>query len=148
MDDTRELLDLFGEVSNAAQLRLGQMCQAIEPTLAPFAGKLLAMIGRRPGWSQQRLGAAVQRDKAQVARTVKELEQLGLVLRAASAEDWRSQCLRLTAAGERVFAEIQARRAQLGAEMLAELSGDQRAVLREALELMRGRLSGVEEERS
>ena len=139
-DDTLAVINLLGEISARAQLRLAAMGEGLVPALVPFQGKLLALIGRKPGWSQQQLAAAVQRDKAQVARTVKELEALGLVAREAAAGDWRSRSLRLTEAGAALFAELQARRAALGAEMLGGLSAEQRVVLGEMLVSVRDRL--------
>ncbi len=52
-DDTLAVINLLGEISARAQLRLAAMGEGLAPALVPFQGKLLALIGRKPGWSQQ-----------------------------------------------------------------------------------------------
>jgi DNA-binding MarR family transcriptional regulator len=79
-------------------------------------------------------------DKAQMARTVKELEARALVTRQPHKSDWRAQCLRLTSEGEHIHARLSAQRAAFGKEVLDDLTANERDQLERALEKMRMRL--------
>lgn len=135
-----EVLDLLRDVSHALQARMRDLPVFGELGLAPYQGRLLAVIGRRPGCSQQALAESTGRDKAQVARTIKELERRGLISRAAHADDWRTQALTLTEAGEAARAAIEAERAMLGTIALRTLAPAQREALTLGLATMRDAL--------
>ncbi|MDQ0393775.1 MarR family winged helix-turn-helix transcriptional regulator [Labrys monachus] len=139
-----ELIDLLAEVSSGFQLRLNDLNSPRELKLAPFQARLLAVIGRRPGCSQQELAARTGRDKAQVARTIKELKARGFLARSAHASDWRSHSLTVTAEGERASALISRDRAALGIETTLDLTPEERRVMIQALAKMKRRLVAVD----
>ncbi|TKW77975.1 MAG: MarR family transcriptional regulator, partial [Bradyrhizobium icense] len=60
---------------------------------------LVANLGRQPPMSVARLAQAVGLDKGQISRTVRELEQLGLIERTADPADGRSSLLSPTSLG-------------------------------------------------
>lgn len=138
-----ELIDLLGEVSSGFQLGLQDLPSLRTLGLAPFQGRLLSIVARRPGCSHQALAGWTGRDKAQIARTIKELESRGLLARSAHASDWRSHSLSVTAAGEDACARITRERATLGAEITTALTAEERSVVIAALEKMRARLEAT-----
>lgn len=73
-----------------------------------------------------------------ITRTLNCLVDDGLVLRDQHPDDGRQVLISLSAKGEDVLAEERARRDEWLAHRLAELTADQRAVLRQAANLMEG----------
>lgn len=134
------LIDLLAEVSASFQTRLSHLPMTQEIALAPFQLRLLALIARFPGSSQQKLGTMLARDKGQIARAIKELEAHGLIRREASTSDWRSQVLLLTPQGEEIARQAARRRADLGAYALQDLSPETRDVTTDALRRILARL--------
>lgn len=139
-----ELIDLLGEVSSGFQVGLQELASLRDLALAPFQARLLAVIGRRPGCSQQELAGWTGRDKAQVARTIKELDTRGLLARSAHRSDWRSHTLALTADGERAVTLIARERDALGAEVTQNLTPEERRVMIAALDKMKERLGAID----
>jgi len=137
-----KLIDLLAEVSSGFQLRLQELAALQELGLAPFQARLLAIVVRRPGCSQQELAGWTGRDKAQIARTIKELEVRRLLLRSAHESDWRSHNLTVTSEGERACAIIAAERTGLGADVTQDLTPAERGVMVVALQKMKDRLDG------
>ncbi len=136
-----ELIDLLREVSHAFQARLQDLPAFEALGLTPFQGRLVSVIGRRPGISQQAIAARTGRDKAQVARTVKELEARGLLRRATHEHDWRMQCLSLTEAGARAAAAIDAERDALGVQVVRDIDPAQRAAMVSGLAAIRAAMA-------
>jgi DNA-binding MarR family transcriptional regulator len=139
MDD--DLLDLFGAVANGFQARLQSLAALDELGLAPFQARTLSLISRNVGCSQQVLAQWTGRDKAQVARTVKELEARRLITRHAHQSDWRMQSLSVTIEGEKAAQSLNRQRAQAGAEMLENVNSEEREVLRQVLSKMCAQLA-------
>jgi DNA-binding MarR family transcriptional regulator len=139
MDD--DLLDLFGAVANGFQARLQSLAAHDELGLAPFQARMLSLISRNVGCSQQVLAQWTGRDKAQVARTAKDLETRGLITRHAHQSDWRMQCLAVTIEGEKAAQLLNRQRVQAGAEMLENVSSEEREILHRVLSKMRSQLA-------
>lgn len=131
-----ELIDLLRTVSSGFRMRMQERMMAQGPELTVFQGRLVNAIGRNEGISQLELGVLVERDKAQIARAVKELEARGLVLRGAHASDWRTKSIALTQEGRRLHAYLNAERQQLAAEVLDSLSEAEKHALRTGLRKM------------
>jgi DNA-binding MarR family transcriptional regulator len=136
-----ELLEMLATLSNGFSALLSEASALKEAGLTHFHGKVLAMIGRDPGVSQQTIAARVSRDKAQVARSIKDLETRGLVRREAHATDWRAQSLYLTPPATTLFDTLQAQRSQLGKGMMQDLTPGEMADLGAILTKMQSRLS-------
>jgi len=120
-----KLISLLREVSTNFQLRLSEMTAIEALKLAPFQARLLSVIGRSPGISQIELAASTERDKAQVARAIKELERRGYIARSVHESDWRSQCLNLTDEGKQACALLDVQRSELVASTLRECSTEE-----------------------
>ncbi len=73
-----------------------------------------------------------------ITRTLNCLVDEGLVLREQHPEDGRQILISLSDKGEDVLAEERARRDEWLAQRLAELTADERAVLRKAADLLEG----------
>ncbi|MEO0498118.1 MAG: MarR family transcriptional regulator, partial [Pseudomonadota bacterium] len=75
----------------------------------------------------------VARDKSQMTRTIRSLEEKGLVARKASPEDGRVSLVCLTAVGKRVVLELQEAVAETIADILAPLSTSEESQLESLL---------------
>ena len=131
MDD--ELLDLLRGVANGFHKHMQARIAASGTGLPEFQARLINLIGRHDGISQQALAALAERDKAQIARAIKELEMHGHVARRAHASDWRSQCLVLTDKGKATHAELNAIRKNLGAAAVSKLTPAEKQTLKTCL---------------
>ncbi|MBZ0140381.1 MAG: MarR family transcriptional regulator [Pseudorhodoplanes sp.] len=74
--------------------------------LSPGRFATLLLIGRNPGISQTALSRAVGSDKSTLTFALDDLVRRGLVSRTRLRKDRRAYCLSLTAAGERMLAEL------------------------------------------
>jgi DNA-binding MarR family transcriptional regulator len=128
------LADLLRKVSTAFQVHLNRMSAMEELGLTPYQAQLLSVIGRYPTISQLSLATSTERDKAQVARAIKELEKRGFVVRSSHETDWRTQCLSLTDAGTRAAIPIETQRAELITQAFRDCSAAEQENLRQALE--------------
>lgn len=133
---TEALIDLLSEVSHRFQQRLRDGVQAADVELTPFEARALATIARLPGSNQQVVAARMGCDKAQLTRAIKVLEGRSLIARETSADDWRARDIKLTASGDAVFADLQARRASVAQDCFASVSADERQTLSEILAKM------------
>lgn len=128
-----ELIDLLRTVTAGFQACMQQRVAAEGAGLGTFQARLLNLIGRNEGISQLGLGSFTDRDKAQIARAVKELETRGLVSRTPHPSDWRTKCLALTAGGKQLHMQLHDVRQQLAIEMFASLSEDEKQALHSIL---------------
>ncbi|MGI4748430.1 MAG: MarR family winged helix-turn-helix transcriptional regulator [Janthinobacterium lividum] len=128
------LITLMREVSTNFQMRLSELPAIDELKLAPFQARLLSVIGRSPGISQLALTVSTERDKAQVARAIKELERRDFIVRSAHESEWRMQCLNVTKEGKRASALLDLQRAELVAKALHECSAQEQDALSRILE--------------
>ncbi|GAB3281634.1 MarR family winged helix-turn-helix transcriptional regulator [Parahaliea aestuarii] len=70
--------------------------------------RALKGIARNPEATAGSIAARMQRDKAQITRVLKELEEGGLITRQAHPADRRSQLLRPSRKGDILIAKLQA----------------------------------------
>ena len=124
-----ELVDLLSRVAGGFHSRLELLPVLVDIDLPPYQAKLLVLAARQPGASQQQLATLTGRDKAQVARAVKELEARGLVTRAVNATDLRAHGVDVTENGASIAARIARDRLEIGSELVANLSTDDQATL-------------------
>ncbi len=116
------LSTLLRQSTSSYHQRLQRMEAVRQLELPPFAARLLDVVGRNPGISQNEIAVVAERDKAQVARAVAQLEARGLVRRTASEENWRLQCLWLTDQGNVLHQPVLEERAALQAEIVSQFS--------------------------
>jgi len=98
-DAVRALEAEFGELINRFRRILMENADRVSPGLLPGAYKVFTTIARRQSVTQAALAEHLLVDKGQLSRTVRELEQLGLVERAPDPSDRRSNLLSPTTLG-------------------------------------------------
>ncbi|GGD65922.1 MarR family winged helix-turn-helix transcriptional regulator [Croceicoccus mobilis] len=141
---TENIFNLLREVELAFVNRLQQMQPLKALSLAPYLGRLLRVIGDHPGITQNRLCQTTDRDKAQVARAIKELERRGFVTRTPHETEWRTQVIALTDSGREAADVIVHHRNATIADALKDIPEDRQQVLRETLETIRAALENPE----
>ena len=100
----------FGELINQFRRIITENANRVSPGMLPGAYKVFTTIVRREGITLSALAETLTADKGQISRTVRELEQLGLVQRTPDPDDGRSSLLSPTPFGLERLAE--ARRPQ------------------------------------
>jgi DNA-binding MarR family transcriptional regulator len=118
--------------SNAVSDRIARIYRARFGLRIP-EWRLVAVIAERGDPTQAELVAATAMDKMTVSRAVAALAARGLIARAASPGDRRTQRLTLTAEGSALFAEIAPLALELEARMLESFTRHERAMLTDLL---------------
>lgn len=126
---SEDIADLLGALSHRFRSTLRAALLRDAHDIPPFQAKMVAIIGRHPGVPASKLIEQSGRDKAQIARVLKELDERGLIDRHPNPDDRRSQSLFLTPDGETLFATLRTLRTEVGTQMLAGLSADERQQL-------------------
>jgi len=106
-DDTREarteavraLEAEFGELINRFRRIIMENAHRVSPGMLPGAYKVFTTIVRRESITLSALAETLMSDKGQISRTVRELEQLGLIQRTPDPDDGRSSLLSPTPEG-------------------------------------------------
>jgi len=89
----------FGELLTHIRRIVTDNANRVSPGMLPGAYKVFTTIVRRESVTQSALAEALLVDKGQLSRTVRELEQLGLVERSPDPSDGRSSLLSPTPHG-------------------------------------------------
>ena len=87
----------------------------------------LDAIAQQPGVDQASLAATIGFDRATIGGVVDRLEQKGLLQRVVSSQDRRARQLRLTSDGTRLLGAVRPVVEDLQADILAQLSANERA---------------------
>ncbi|CAN7383338.1 MarR family transcriptional regulator [Microbacterium sp. LjRoot45] len=98
-DAVRALEAQFGELINHFRRILTENANRVSPGMLPGAYKVFTTIVRRESITQSALADDLLVDKGQLSRTVRELEELGLIERAPDPRDRRSSLLSPTVLG-------------------------------------------------
>src|SRR5262249_12510440 len=99
--------------------------------------RVMYEIAHRPGTTARQLAADLGLDRGYLSRILKGFETRRLLGRAASQEDGRCQHLRLTAAGQRVFAPLERRARQEVRALLAAVDPARRPAVLRAMSTIR-----------
>ncbi|MEX1081613.1 MAG: MarR family transcriptional regulator [Halofilum sp. (in: g-proteobacteria)] len=95
--------------------------------LGPPELQALRFLERNPGGRLHQLVAETGRDKAQITRTMRALEDGGLVTRTRDPDDQRCHRLQLSESGRETVAIIREVRSDIEGRLFAELdAGEQR----------------------
>ena len=89
----------FGELINRFRRIITENANRVSPGMLPGAYKVFTTIVRRESITLSALAESLMADKGQISRTVRELEDLGLIARTPDPEDGRSSLLSPTAEG-------------------------------------------------
>jgi len=98
-DAVRALESEFGELISRMRRVLADNAQRVSPGMLPGAYKVFTTIVRRESVTLSSLAESLMADKGQISRTVRELEELGLVTRTPDPADGRSSLLSPTPTG-------------------------------------------------
>lgn len=128
--------DMLGDLSHRYKALMRDIPAAVQIGLTPFQLRALIIIGRNPGCSQQVLAEWSGRDKAQIARAIKELETHALITRRTSELNWRTLEMNLTDKGEHILMAAKARRNAISAMMMANITPEESQSLFAILEKM------------
>jgi len=102
--------------------------------LGPTGSMVLLTLDEIGTAPLHKLTERMQRDKSQMTRMVRQLEQKGLVTRQPSAEDARVTLLALTPSGTEAVLQIQQAVAETLEEVLSPLNQDDLATLQAILQ--------------
>ncbi len=89
----------FGELISRMRRVLADNAQRVSPGMLPGAYKVFTTIVRRESVTLSALANSLMADKGQISRTVRELEELGLITRTPDPADGRSSLLSPTPEG-------------------------------------------------
>jgi len=140
-----DVLELVHEVMHRFRALQYQQLRDGPHDITHMEFKVLGYFARHPGATQSELAAHSGRDKAQLARLVKRLLEIGLLAREADADDRRQQRLRLTEAGRAVQRGLQQQRQRLGRSAVAGFEPAELAQLRTLLTRLQQNLAGADE---
>jgi len=115
----RALESEFSELITRVRRVIAENANRVRPGMLPGAYKVFTTIVRRESVTLSALADSLMADKGQISRTVRELEDLGLVSRTPDPSDGRSSLLSPT---------------PLGLERLALARAPQEGILMESLE--------------
>jgi DNA-binding MarR family transcriptional regulator len=89
----------FGDLINRMRRILADNANRLSPGMLPGAYKVFTTIVRRESVTLSALAEALIADKGQISRTVRDLEELGLVTRTPDPSDGRSSLISPTPEG-------------------------------------------------
>ena len=101
--------------------------------VTPMQGGMLLSIEQRPGLTQAALARLMDVEGPTLMQALDRLEQGGLVERIRHVQDRRSYTLHLTPAGQQAVAQVKQYVPHREAELLTDLTDDERAVLLDLL---------------
>ena len=139
--ETSAAFDLLAELHVAIRREYRACAPVMDPALSPLSAQLLTLIARYPDWTQHQLGDATGREKSQVARAMKELEQRGLISRTTTKKDGRAKAAALTENAREVLDNLKTTRRALAKKVFSNLSPAETSNLIDMLERILGTLA-------
>ncbi len=136
-------MTLFGSVRQVLKTR---MQDDGGHALGPVHLRALSLCQRHPGWTQQQLGQAMGRDKGQITRLIRELEEQGYLARSPDEQDRRVWRLNVTSAGEKECAWFLSIEAELASDLFGGLAAKEREQLVQLLGGVQERISAASDE--
>ncbi|HVL63265.1 MAG TPA: MarR family transcriptional regulator [Microbacterium sp.] len=115
----------FGELISRMRRVLADNAQRVSPGMLPGAYKVFTTIVRRESVTLSALADSLMADKGQISRTVRELEELGLITRTPDPADGRSSLLSPTPEGLERLAAARAPQESVLLNTLEEWSVDE-----------------------
>jgi len=138
-DAVRALEAEFGELISRMRRVLADNAQRVSPGMLPGAYKVFTTIVRRESVTLSSLADSLMADKGQISRTVRELEELGLITRTPDPADGRSSMLSPTPEGLERLAAARAPQESVLLDTLEDWSVDQ---IRELTRLLHALTAG------
>ncbi|QIL81425.1 winged helix-turn-helix transcriptional regulator [Diaphorobacter sp. HDW4A] len=140
-----KVLDALHDLVHTYRSRMRSEMHRHDDRLNRNSVRCLLFVGHEPLCTHKALMDFLRADKAQVARTLNEMEDNGWIERVPHPDDRRSRRLQLSAQGQTLFTTMQAARARVGEQMLQGVPEAQQAELAAQLLQMQAYLkeSGV-----
>lgn len=136
-------MTLFG---SAQQVLKTRMQDQAEQGLGPLHLRALCLCLRNPGGTQQQVVQSMGRDKGQVARLIRELEERHFLVRTPDERDRRVWRLTVTPEGKEKCQWFSAIEAQLATDMFGGIGAEKREQLAQLLNELRARIGVVAED--
>ena len=131
-----DVFELLHDLMHLFRARLLQSIETAQPGLTFNEFRILMHTGRNPGITQKELVEHSHTDKAQMARTLAQLQDKGWLERSASEADKRVRCLQLSAQGQQLYARLRTLREELAVELLKDCPQEMQAQLQTQLQAM------------
>ncbi|KGH11530.1 MarR family winged helix-turn-helix transcriptional regulator [Comamonas thiooxydans] len=128
-----DVFEVLHDLLHLFRARLLESLEAVQPGLTFNEFRILMHTGRHPGITQKELVEHSHTDKAQMARTLAQLQDKGWLERSASEADKRVRCLQLSTRGQQLFDQLRSRREQIATELLSDFPAAQQALLHDLL---------------
>ena len=120
-----QLIEHIFAISERNRLTVRGAINASELGIGAMHVRSLKIIAETPDCTANHIVIKLVRDKAQVARLVKELLNIELIDKNAHPEDKRSQILTLNAQGKKLMKQLQHAQEKIQRQMLQGLSAEQ-----------------------
>ena len=130
-----DVFDALHELVRLFRARMRKSMESVHPELTFNEIRVLVHTGRRPGLTQKDMVEHSHADKAQMARTLAQLEEKGWLLRTASESDKRVRCLQLSEQGQALYAQLRQLRDGVARDLLQDCPEPQQAQLLALLQL-------------
>jgi DNA-binding MarR family transcriptional regulator len=114
-----------------------------DTALTPARTHLLWELNRLGPSTQQTLATSLKVSPRNITGLVDALEAAGFVIRRSHPRDRRAILVTLTEQGSQTIAEMAHERAQIASALIADLSSDQVAQLRQGLDTVAARLEAL-----
>ena len=131
-----DVFELLHDLMHLFRARLLQSIETAQPGLTFNEFRILMHTGRNPGITQKELVEHSHTDKAQMARTLAQLQDKGWLERSTSEADKRVRCLQLSAQGLQLYARLRTLREELAVELLKDCPQEMQAQLQTQLQAM------------
>ncbi|WP_375749224.1 MarR family winged helix-turn-helix transcriptional regulator [Vibrio sp. HN007] len=105
MSDPKSLDTLFMLV-HGLKRNVHENIETLNLDIAPMNVRVLKIISKKPQCTAVDIANFLDRDKAQVTRLLSSLIKHELIVKEPNPEDKRSQCLRITEAGQAIMMRI------------------------------------------
>ncbi len=131
---TTDVFELLHDLMHLFRARLLQSLQELDAELTFNEFRILMHTGRHPGITQKELVEHSHTDKAQMARTLSQLQDKGLLERSASEADKRVRCLQLSTQGLALFEQLRQQRERIAKDLLSAFPAAEQQQLRALLQ--------------
>lgn len=131
---TTDVFELLHDLMHLFRARLLHSLQELDAELTFNEFRILMHTGRHPGITQKELVEHSHTDKAQMARTLSQLQDKGLLERSASEADKRVRCLQLSAQGLALFEQLRQQRERIAEDLLSAFPAAEQQQLRALLQ--------------
>lgn len=139
-----EFMTLFGSAQQSLKDLMGREPELAGGGIGPMHFRALCICVENPGAAQQHLAKAMGRDKGQIARIARDLEERGLLAREPDGDDKRAFRLTATNAGVERSVWFKSLEERVARKMFSGLASSNMDGLAQALALMRCGLEGAE----